>query len=377
MRPLSEEEIEILAEKKLLGTISPEESLLLDGWLHQQPGDSMVWVGDTDEEALRQRILRRIRQDAGIGDYATVSLMRRYRWAAAAVFALVLLAGGYFIFGGRERTDENIAAVKDVPPGQNGAVLTLENGKQFTLSAGDAARLSPIAGAKIAQQDGQLVFRQDSAVTATAVTSNTLSTARGRQYRIVLPDGTKVWLNAASALHFPSAFTGRERRVTLEGEAYFEVAKNPLHPFVVTAGNAEVAVLGTHFAIAAYKEEDKLTATLLEGSVSVSSPYGKRVIKPGQQASLYGNAPIQVQQVDTSESIAWVHGQLSLDVQDVPTLMRQIARWYDVDIHYNGTPPNIGIVGMINRNVYLSNLLQALSAYGIKAHLVGRTVVVN
>lgn len=376
MRPLSEKEIEILAEKKLLGTISPEESRLLEDWLRQPSGESMLWFGD-DEKTLRARILHRIRLDAGIIN-AHVSVWYRYKWAAAAILLLAMVTGGYFIYFSQEQTTPKVMAIKDIPPGKNGAVLTFEDGHQFVLEGtADAVNLGKVSGSKITQQNDQLVFQQDSIAAGMTPSDNRLSTARGRQYRIVLPDGTKVWLNAASELRFPSAFTGHERRVKLDGEAYFEVAKNPQHPFIVMTDRADVTVLGTHFAMAAYKDENKCTTTLSEGSVSVASLHSKAVIHPGQQASINKSGLIQVQSVDTTEAVAWVHGMLSLDVQDVPTLMRQIARWYDVDVHYKGTLPTINIIGMINRNVYLSELLQALRAYGIKAKLEGRTVVVN
>lgn len=368
---LSEQELENLAEKRLQGTISPEESKLLDDWLQSNNANNMVWIGDKNEELLRNRILQRIRLDTGIVK-PRATYMRPYMWAAA-IFTLILI-GSYFVFKGSMNFKENKIIAKDIPPGGNGAILTLGNGKQITL--GDNKTFSAISFPGITQENGTLTFHPNSD-DSSSLTYNTINTVRGKQYHIALPDGTKVWLNSASEIYFPSAFIGRERRVSIKGEAYFEVTKNPLQPFVVSAGNMKVTVLGTHFGVNAYEDEAKITTTLLEGAVSISNHFDKKNIHPGQQAIISGNSPIKVNSVDTSEAVAWVHGKLSLDVQDVSALMRQIARWYDIEVQYRTPPKAIGITGLVNRNVYLTNLLQALSSYGIKAHLEGRIVIVD
>jgi len=208
---------------------------------------------------------------------------------------------------------------------------------------------------------------------------NTLSTPRGGQYRLILPDGTKVWLNAASSIRYPTAFTGKERRIAITGEVYLEVAKDAGHPFIVVTRHSDIAVLGTHFNVMAYDDEPAVNTTLLEGSVKISIP-GKQtatVIEPGEQASV-GNRgdAIEVKKVNAANVAAWIHGLLSLKDCSVQEFMNQLSRWYDIDIEYAGKVPQQRFGGMINRNVPLSDVLSALDAGGIHTKLEEKKIIV-
>ena len=335
-----------------------------------------------------------------------------YRFAAAAVLLLMMSAGIYYIL----RTNSNkIAEVSQgskqsadtvtLKPGTNGAVLTLGDGKQLVLDSAGNGLLAMQGSTVVMNQSGSVTYNNAVAGTAKAE-YNTLSTSRGKQYRLELPDGTRVWLNAASSIRFPTAFPNDMRRVEITGEAYFEVAhidrkSNSPVPFFVTfttpAGAAgEVQVLGTHFNINAYDDEAAVKTTLLEGNVKVTqSAIGNRqsakdaersvVLKPGEQAVLSGvnsRLPIADSRLTIDHSpdidavIAWKNGYFSFSETDMATLMRQIARWYDVDIEYAGAIPNRKFGGEISRNSNAAQVLKIMEESDVHFKIAGRRIIV-
>jgi ferric-dicitrate binding protein FerR (iron transport regulator) len=196
----------------------------------------------------------------------------------------------------------------------------------------------------------------------------------------VLPDGSKVWLNAASSIRYPTAFAGNERRVEITGEAYFEVTKNPEKPFIVVTDQASVTVLGTHFNVMAYPEESSVQTTLLEGLVKVTGNNTQQtnIINPGQEVLVNrASGKIQVGKADTTSAVAWLRGQLSMENVDIQSLMRQVSRWYDVDVSFEGRMPDKKFFGMIDRNVFLSNILSVLEANGFQTKLSGNKIIVS
>jgi ferric-dicitrate binding protein FerR (iron transport regulator) len=212
---------------------------------------------------------------------------------------------------------------------------------------------------------------------------NTIATPRGGEYQIELSDGTKVWLNAASSLKFPAAFTGDERNVMLTGEAYFEVAKNAKMLFNVTVNGLRVDVLGTHFNVNAYSDENVIATTLLEGAVKVTSqviagtPSRSLTMKPGQQANVTGAGRMSlVKDADVEKAVAWKNGQFQFDNEDIATIMRQISRWYDVDVLYQGAVPKRFFTGKISRRSNASQVIDMLEFAGVNLKLVGRNIVV-
>ena len=297
----------------------------------------------------------------------------RWYWAAAATLLLVSL-GGYFQLKHQQKIT-GIAKIEKVTPGYEHATLTLDDGSVVQLdSAGN--RTLQQGGSLIQQQGGQLVYA--ASPDKNAVVYNTLRTPRGGQFKVTLPDGTVVWLNAASVIRYPTTFSGQERRVEMSGEAYFEVAKNEKKPFKVSAnGKAEVQVLGTHFNINAYPDESVIKTTLLEGAVSVSNPTNQPVIlKPGQQAAS-GQAAIQiVNDANIDQVMAWKYGLFNFDRSNLPTVMNELSRWYDVDVRYEGQIPSRVFRGKIKRDLSLAQVLEVLQDVNIKFRMEGKTLVV-
>ncbi|QNK61073.1 FecR family protein [Pedobacter sp. PAMC26386] len=288
----------------------------------------------------------------------------------AALFLFVLAIGTYFI----KNQDKPILYSQyhgELVPGGNKATLTLADGTKISLTDATNGKIAEQAGVSIRKTvDGQLLYELKEIPSSTQhpklpVLYNTISTPAGGQYQVILPDGTHVWLNAASSLKYPSSFTTlKERRVELRGEAYFEVAKvnvNAVHiPFVVVSRKQEVEVLGTHFNVNSYEDDGILATTLLEGSVKVRRPaVFERIISPGEQALV--NQDIQVIEVDPLTAIAWKNGLFKFENANIYMIMNQFSRWYNVDIAYEGKIPNNKFTGEVYRNMDASKALKILS----------------
>jgi ferric-dicitrate binding protein FerR (iron transport regulator) len=304
-----------------------------------------------------------------------------YRWLAVAAMLLLLAAGWwYFTNTAQKATTGNLA--KAIAPGHSGAVLTLADGRQVTLDSMGNGLVAHENGASVTLNNHQLIYDQSSAAVNNAIAMNLLSTPRSRQFQLVLPDGTKVWLNAASSIRYPVAFTGRERKVEITGEAYLEVAQQSSAPFIVTAGNMQLQVLGTAFNVNAYADEPAIVATLAEGSVNVvlQPAAGQKpaaiVLKPGQQARIDNNITL-APRADLSAVLAWKNGQFSFEQAGVAEVMRQITRWYNVEVRYEGVPPHREFHGGIGRDFTLQQVLDALEKTGVHCRLEDRTVIVE
>lgn len=320
-------------------------------------------------ERVYQGVLKRRKVDG--------NLFRRLRpFFKYGIAASLLLTIGLIFYFNTSYIDRNLTSSlrqNDIKPGSNKAVLTLANGNTINLS--DNKEGIVVASGKIKYTDG-------SSISATSGESMlALSTPKGGQYKITLPDGTKVWLNAASTLKYPGRFRGKERKVEMEGEAYFEVArlssdKGPM-PFVVTSAKQEVKVHGTHFNINAYADEDNTKTTLFEGSVSVnliSSP-GVKLI-PGQQSTVTNNK-VRVNTVDLEEALAWQKGYFLFANEDIKSIMRKVARWYDVDVVYKGDVANKAIEGTVSRYENVSEILAMLgNTKAVKFEIKGRRITV-
>jgi ferric-dicitrate binding protein FerR (iron transport regulator) len=318
-------------------------------------------------------------QEAGMAMQET-PVKRIFPWvraAAAAAAILVLSASAYFFFFRQQRAPGKIAvAVKQdnndvAAPSKVKATLTLSNGRMIVIDSITHGTVVTQGNAKITKlSNGQIAYHAI-AGNAVEMVYNTLTLPRGsRTITITLADGTKVWLNAASSLRYPAAFAGRERRVAITGEAYFEVAPDAGKPFIVEKGDVAVKVLGTHFNVNAYDDEAEMKVTLLEGSVQVtkgsagSSERYPLLLRPGQQASINADGKIDLSsKVDTEEVMAWKNGKFRFNVTDIETVMRQISRWYDVDITYRGTVTT-HFWGSISRDVNVSQVLSMLEQTG-------------
>lgn len=308
--------------------------------------------------------------------------------AAAAAVLLVVGFGFYFYSNKHWLTDRQqvVAKVNDAAPGGNKATLILANGKAINLS--DAKTGVVIDATKLTYNDGTSVNDPEVKVAAfDAHKQLAVRTPRGGTYHVILPDGTKVWLNAASMIKFPSIFADlKERRIELSGEAYFEVVKNKSMPFVVKTDNQEVVVLGTHFNINSYNDEESVKTTLLEGSVKVLAlnveNTGKTVVandglllRPGQQ-SIKSNTKWRVVEANIEESMAWKDGYFQFNRADIKTIMRQLARWYDIDVKYEGNVPNLKFEGNIQKNLTLAQAFKILNKSGVHFKISGKEVTV-
>lgn len=298
------------------------------------------------------------------------------RIAAAAAILLVLSAGLVFYLNKDTDISRNIVK-NDLAPGSNKAVLTFADGRLVNLS--DAKAGVVVNAAELKYNDGTAIAAENPEDLTSSKQLLSVSTPRGGTYQVVLPDGTKVWLNATSVLKFPAQFASAgERKVELTGEAYFEVSKDKAHPFVVHTSKQAVEVLGTHFNISSYLDETETKTTLLEGSVKVASlqKTASTVLKPGQQATLQsGN--ITVNEVDTDEMVAWKNGYFKFVDEDMQSIMRQIARWYDVDIQYEGKIPDEVFSGRISKYKNISQVLRMIeAANSVHFKVEGRRVTV-
>ena len=365
------------------------------------------------EMALRQRLELRLQAilEADVEAEAIpvhqYHFLRRNRWWAAAAAIILLLGTGAYIWLSRSPEKAVLVQVKpeshfknDVIPGGNKAKLTLSDGSTIILDSAANGTLAQQGNARVVKLNGgQLIYTQEGknggkplTIDHSPLTWNTLATPRGGQYQLVLPDGSIVWLNAASSIRYPTAFTGNERIVDITGEAYFEVAKAldenghkktfavNILPSTGGVGGGRVEVLGTHFNINAYDDEDAIKTTLLEGSIKVSKDAVTAIIKPGEQASISHSSQkshnIPVQTVETEEVMAWKNGAFQFNGADIQTVMRQISRWYDVEVEYKGNI-SLHFAGTMSRNVNISQVLEMLEkAGGVKTSVAGKKITV-
>ena len=312
-------------------------------------------------------------------------------WVAAAAVMTGVFIGAYFMFIKSKPANTMAVAEKkqgatgDRAPGGNKAFLQLADGSLIALDDTDTGMLAQQGNTKVVKlNNGRLKYNCTSQKNA-QVLYNTISTPRGGQYHVILPDGSKVWLNAASSLRFPTSFTDSARHVQLTGEAYFEIAtlipKGGSHkiPFVVMIGDkGNVEVLGTHFNINAYDDESAMKTTLLEGMVKVSNQLQAKpgaILKPGQQAALTADARLTIHDdIDAEAVIAWKNGLFQFDNADIQTIMRQIARWYDVDIQYKGPIPQGHYSGIVPRGNNLLKVLRIFEESDLKFSIEGKTL---
>ncbi|MFT3826612.1 MAG: DUF4974 domain-containing protein [Chitinophagaceae bacterium] len=382
-----------LLEKFAGGTATDEEKALFNQWLQTLSADecrevldayATMLAGREVNEPYRQdgwdQLLEKIKNEEAVkAPVRNIVTGRIMAWAAAIL--LLLAAGAFFLFRGVEK-GEGREVVKtgqpaDILPGKDGAILTLADGSRMVLDSLGNGVVTTQGGITVSLKNGQLIYTHDSVpVIAGEVLYNTMTTPKGRQYQLVLPDGSKVWLNAASSITYPVAFTG-DRKVMVTGEAYFEVAQltgagNKPARFIVNVDDrATVEVLGTHFNINAYRDEAAMHTTLLEGKVSIDHTGNDAlepvILKPGQQARLVSGKAIKVlNDVDTDEVMAWKNGLFHFEDADIKTVMRQLARWYDLEVEFEGALPKGGFTGELGRTLTLSQVLKILSGTRVK-----------
>lgn len=356
-----------LIEKYLNGTASAAERKKVNDWYHSFT-DTTVEIEapeGTDEAIIASRIKEKL-----LHKTTTTATIRPFNrlWLRSAVAALLLLSAGTYLFFLVKKTateadvTNRIPAKSDMTTVRNHATLTLADGSVISLDSAANGLLGQQGNTAIIKlNNGQLTYDpRSSGLSSDVVLLNTITTPRGIQYQVILPDNTKVWLNASSSIRFPAVFTGKERNVEITGEAYFEVAKNAVMPFNVQAKGATINVLGTHFNIMAYDNENSINTTLLEGSLRVTKGSSTRLLIPGQQAQLNENGNINlVPDADTDEAVAWKDGRFQFNNADIKSIMRQIERWYDVEVVFNKNA-NLHLSGQVTRYANVSEVLRKL-----------------
>lgn len=383
MKPPSRKQLEIWAEDYLKGTISESDKKALEDWYLSVPDAELEWKdgGIDSAETLRSKIFQAVRERTDRDKKKNFpnrnkSIVLRILEVAAI---LLLLIGVGLITRLRHHAVKIQAVAQahkeqDIQPGTTKAMLTLANGRRIILDSTHAVNVKEVNGHLcITDKSGVVTYLND-----TTQLYGTLVTHRGEQAPpLTLADGTKIWANAASVLHFPLIFKGGAREVSLSGEAYFEVAKDPKHPFIVTTAADKVEVLGTHFDVKAYRDEPSAYATLLEGAIRLTNGHNTVKLAPGQQGRVNSKGAITVRNVDAGEFVAWMHGQLSMQNMDVTAFLNEVARWYDVNVAYKGNVPVMSFSGFLNKQVPLSKVLEALNANGVNCTLQGKTIVVS
>lgn len=356
------------------------KTLLEDLWMNYQPDEQMP-------SAMADRYFDNILRYSAIPPTTEVVPMpripfyKRVWWRYAAAILLIAGAAIYLIRDQRQTAiiPATIAqTLQDKPPGRPGAILTLADGSQVELDSLGTGVIAQQNGTQVVLGNGQLAYAAESSA-ASQITYNTMHTPRGRQFQLLLPDGSKVWLNAATTLKYPTGFTTGERIVEMEGEAYFEVAKDPSRPFrVKLPNNNTIEVLGTHFNVNSYTDEKNMTTTLLEGAVSVNAGSSQAILRPGEQA-LAGpaQAPLKVvKHADIEQVMAWKNGYFHFDGLDLPAVMRQISRWYDVEVEFKGDVPRKQFGGELPRAIGLQQLLKLIEFGEIKLVVDGNHITV-
>jgi transmembrane sensor len=385
--------LEILKKYKE-GTASAEEVEFLYAYydLFDVQEDVLLSMDPEAGKALKEEIYSGIQEKMKTKKAGSIRpIYTRYKWlAAASVILLFTIAA--FLYNNRstepktagKETSKPIAEpVIEIIPGRNQATLTLADGTVIALDDKANGIISQQDGALVKKtKDGHVQYAAEENVNSIAI--NTIATPKGGQYRLTLADGTNVWLNAASSITFPTSFTGATREVRITGEAYFEVAKDQLHPFKVISENQVIEVLGTHFNVNTYQDEPEQKTTLLEGSVKITRTTNNnnksgeaKILKPGQQSVIKETSEqVRVQSADLEATVAWKNGYFKFDRVDIQTIMRQVARWYDVEIEYRGKIGNDEFVGSLPRSEQVSGVLRILALAKVKTSIEGRKIIV-
>lgn len=367
-------------------TVTEEEELRV--WTATSAENQLFFEQFTDPLILQRKLAQYEKFDTAAGwanfsaQHFPVARPTRVRslyrwWSAAAAVLLLLCAGIYFLRPSQAPVRvAGVTTPTPVLPGSSKAMLTLADGSVIPLDSNGNQVISQ-QGTQIHLNNGQLQYQSEDYSAQT--TLNTLTTPRGGQFRLTLPDGTKVWLNAASAITYPTAFRQGTREVEIKGEAYFEVAALAKMPFKVKVSpHTSIDVLGTGFNINAYTDEPGIKTTLIQGAVKVNAGNVSRVLLPGQQALVNGPDQMKVvEHADTAAILAWKKEEFYFRDADIPTVMRQLGRWYDVTIVYAGAVPAGRFQGEIQRNLPLSDVLEGLESTGIHFRLQGRSIIVE
>ncbi|MES2331333.1 MAG: FecR domain-containing protein [Bacteroidota bacterium] len=364
------EQIKQWADQYLKGTISETDKAVFDEWYNSMP-DTTEWNEAVAREDLDSIMLKGIRQQIKENSKTTPVhrvYFLRHRWVAAAAILILVCSTGLWFFLRKEKTNKEIAVLNhDVAaPANSKATLSVGDGKKILLSDVGKGSLAVVgAEAAFKTADGAIVYEGK----VDHVVLHTINNPRGSKVvDIVLPDGTKVWLNAGSSITYPNNFIASAREVTMTGEAFFEVTHNEKQPFIVTANNQQIEDLGTAFNVNAYSDEAGVTTTLVQGSVIIN----KAILQPGQQ---YLNGIIS--KADIESATAWKNGSFVFNGADLPSIMRQVERWYDVEVVYEGAVPSGHYVGSPSRDLTAAQMLKIVEYSGVKFSIEGKKIIIK
>jgi ferric-dicitrate binding protein FerR (iron transport regulator) len=383
--------------KYLQGTLTSNEEFELEKWKLQSAENQQFFdelskqakpqrnTADELKGSLEERIFNKITAQVPELE-GNVIRMRSGWWKYAVTAAVVLILFGYSIMTMMQdrRPEQAFAKIEDTvedvaAPDGNFASITLASGEKVDLNAATNGTLASQGKVQVLKTaDGLIVYKAATGRIKGKMQFNTLSNPKGSNViGMVLEDGTKVWLNAGSSLTYPVAFIGKERKVSITGEAYFEVAKNKAMPFRITREGMVVEVLGTHFNVNAYGDEPHMKVTLLEGAVKISSGNVSGLLKPGQQAKVKDNDINVNSDVNVDQVMAWKNGYFSFEKAGIKEVMRQIARWYNIEVTYEGEIPDENFGGELRRNSKLSSVLKVLEKSGVKFRIENNRVIVS
>ncbi len=382
------EEFKVLMEQFVSGEISSEEKAtllaMLDNPEYSEEFDAIlrenydsIEIPSISPEATDKFISElRNKMDVSLEEEdLQSSVFSFFNWRKIAVAASILFIVGFgihFFIQNENKHSLKLASkkIEDKAPGKTGAILTLSNGSKIVLDSVGNGLLANQSNTTVSKKNGGLVYDANNDA---QVVYNTMTTPRAHQYHLQLSDGTKVWLNASSSITFPTSFAANERKVKITGEVYFEVAKDKSKPFRVLVNDMQVNVLGTHFNVNAYDDERAVNTTLLEGSVLITQNSKKVLLKPGQQAQKFKSGVITVNDnVNIDEVIGWKNGLFYFENANLQKVLRQLSRWYDVDVVYENGVPSRSFEGEIQRDLNLSQVLRILEKNKVHFKIEGK-----
>lgn len=383
---MTEKRLAQLIVRRMSGELTETEGIELERWAATETSNRAFLDRVTDEKRLERELSlwKSIDPNKAYAEWATGTggrkkgrLRRVLGWSAAA--AIIVSVSVIGLIGRKTAPSSTVAnIVKPVLPGRNTATLTLSNGRQILLDSVGNGELATQGSAQLTKTDSKSIsYSVSDRQNIEDIVYNILNTPRAGQYQLVLPDGTHVWLNNLSSIRYPTTFSGKDRTVELSGEAYFEIAKDAAKPFFVKVKGGTVEVLGTSFNVTAYEEENNVRTTLISGAVRVEAGQVSVQLKPDEQASFSGTNGLKViKGVPSQDIISWKNGFFYFGRASLPEVMSQLARWYDVDIVYQGKVPDFEFAGKIDRNIPLNELLSFFDKNQVHFHLEGRKIIV-
>ncbi|HJY12522.1 MAG TPA: FecR domain-containing protein [Flavobacterium sp.] len=380
-------QIEELIIKSLNGTIEQEEKIILEKWLNISDSNKKIFENFQSKQWVKNELAEIYKFDKEAGWSTILNAVEpkneikviRLPWRKIAVAAGLLLCvgiGSFLVLNKHAASQvvESSEITDDVIPGKTGAILTLSNGKKIVLDDSKNGQLTNQNNTLVSKTNGGVVYN---AGKDAEIVYNTMTTPKSRQYSLQLADGTKVWLNAFSSITFPTVFSSNTREVKLTGEAYFEVAKDKNKPFKVFVNDIQIKVLGTHFNVNAYGDEDNIKTSLLEGSILINQKNNTVLLRPGQQAQTEKSGAIVVKNdVNPDEILGWKNGFFYFENASLKVVLDQISRWYDVDVVFEKRVDNRKFEGEIERSLNLSQVLKILEKNKVHFKLEGKVLTV-